>query len=97
MRTPEAKKRLSRLHSKSRTATQHVKRMEKRLESAIQHRGVVVDDALHQDLCSTMAENSVQMRKHCPPGSFLRVLLGTTGEGKQIKECQVHEVGTFYD
>ena len=47
MRTPETRERLSRFHAKVRVSEQLVKRIEKRLELAIERRGVQVDDALH--------------------------------------------------
>ncbi len=48
MRTPEAKGRLSRLHSKRRVTVQQLKRVEKQLELVIERRGIEVDKALHQ-------------------------------------------------
>ena len=44
--------------------------MERRLEKAIEHRGIEVDDALHQDLSAVIVENSSQVMEQHPPGSF---------------------------
>ncbi len=73
MRTPEAKERLSRIHSQAKVHAQHIRRVERRLEMAIQSRGVEVDDSLHQDLSNTVTEHSSSVKEHFPPGSFSRI------------------------
>lgn len=73
MRTPEAKERLSRIHSQAKVNAQHLRRVERRLEMAIQSRGVEVDDSLHRDLSNTITENSSSVKEHFPPGSFSRI------------------------
>ena len=81
MRTPEAKERLSRFHSKTRVASQHLKRVEKRLELAIERHGVEADDALHQ-VCSTIVDSSMWIKEQHPPGSFPRIFWEQQKAGK---------------
>ncbi len=88
MRTPEAKERLSRLHSKTRVTVQQLKRVEKRLELVIERRGIEVDDALHQDLCSTMAESSTHVKEQLPPGSFGRIFWDQQEKNGKLKNAK---------
>ncbi len=44
-----------------------------RLEEAIQRRGIQVDDALHRDLSTTMAEKTLEIKEKYSPGSFLNI------------------------
>ena len=88
MRTPEAKERLSRLHSKTRVTVQQLKRLEKRLDLVIERRGIEVDDALHQDLCSTMVESSTQVKEQLPPGSFGRIFWDQQEKNGKLKNAK---------
>ena len=88
MRTPEAKERLSRFHSKARVTLQHLKRVEKRLELAIERRGVEVDEALHQGLCSTIADSSTWVKEQHPPGSFPRIFWEQQEKAGKLKNAK---------
>ncbi len=85
MRTPEAKERLSCLHSNRKVTVQQLKRVEKRLELVIEHRGIEVDKAFHQDLCSTMAESSTQVKEKLSPGSFGRIFWNQQEKDGKLK------------
>ncbi len=88
MRTPETRKRLSLFHSKTRVSAQRIKRIERRLEVAIEHRGVQVDDALHRDMCSIMAESSPGVKEQHPPGSFPRIFWEQQEKAGQLNNAK---------
>lgn len=62
--------------------------MEKRLEEAIERRGVEVDDALHQDLSVTMAESSAEVLRNHPPGSFPRIFWEQQERASKLKNAK---------
>ena len=73
LNSTEKSARLHQLHSKARLSSQQVKRLATRLEEAIERRGIQVDDALHRDLSTTMAEKTLEIKEKYPPGSFLNI------------------------
>lgn len=88
MNTPKKEERLRQLHSKVRVSNQHIRRMERRLKEAIEHRGIEVDDALHQDLCATMAESSSGVKEQYPSGSFAQIFWEQQEQGSRLKNAK---------
>ena len=88
MSTPQKHERLRRFHSKVRLTSQSIRRIEKRLEEAIERRGVEIDDALHQDLSTIMAENSLGVKEQHPPGSFARIFWEQQEQASQLKNAK---------
>ena len=64
---------------------QHV-RLREELELAIQCRGVQVDNGLHQNMCTIMAETC-----------HLTLSLASFGASKSVDECKVNAVGDSND
>ena len=62
--------------------------MERRLEKAIEHRGIEVDDALHQDLSAVIVENSSQVMEQHAPGSFSRIFWQQQERGSRLKNAK---------
>ncbi len=86
--TPQKHERLRQFHSKARLTSQSIRRMEKRLKEAIQHQGIEVDDALHQDLSTIMAENSSGVKEQHPPGSFARIFWEQQEQASRLKNAK---------
>ena len=88
MSTPEKTQRLSNLHLKSRSNAKAVKRLEKKLDEAIERKGIEVDDALHQDLQATISAYSVQVKDQYPPGSFQRIFWEQQEKASKLRSAK---------
>lgn len=88
LNTPQRNERLRQLHSKARLTNQHIRRMERRLQEAIERRGIETDDILHQDLTTIMAENSSGVKEQHPPGSFPRIFWEQQERASKLKNAK---------
>jgi hypothetical protein len=73
------------LHAKTRAKDQSIKRLEKRLEEAIERRGLEVDESLHKDLCATISHASSEVKEKYPPGSFQRIFWEQQERASRLK------------
>ena len=88
MNSPEKKARMHQLHLKVRASSQQIKRIKKHLDKAIERRGVQVDDALHQDLSTTLADSSSDILSQHPPGSFARIFWEQQEQASKLKNAK---------
>ena len=58
------------------------------MEKAIEHRGVEVDCALHQDLAVTLEENKATIADKYPPGSFPRIFYEQQHKASKLKDAR---------
>ena len=82
--TPEKNKRLQHLHSLHRIDQQKITRLQAALNLAIESRGVVVDEDLHQDLMGIVQENEKCVSEMYPPDSFPQLFWEN-----QMRACSV--------
>ena len=71
--TPKKEGRLQRLHQLRRFDQHKISRLRAALDHAIEKRGVVVDEDLHQDQKQIIQEKEENILEMYPPGSFGRV------------------------
>lgn len=86
--TPEKAERLHQLQRKTKVCKQKIQRMEVRLEKALERRGIQVDSAFHDDLCSTMEEKNVYVLDKYPPNSFPRIFWEQQHRASQLKDSR---------
>ena len=79
---------MNQLHSKVRSSSQQIRRMRLRLDKAIEHRGVQVDESLHQDLSSIVADNSSNILDKYPAGSFARIFWQQQEQASRLKNAK---------
>ena len=73
MNTPEKKKKISNLKKRVQSAEKELSKLQAKVKQLTQKQGESVSDALHDDLRSIMEENSDQIAKAYPEGSFRRL------------------------
>ena len=75
MSSPEKSKRMERLQKSVRVSQQQVARIKATLSVMAETRGTVVDQDLHEDLCTTMDQNTQDVIRLYPEGSFQRFVI----------------------
>ena len=86
--TPEKVDRLQRLHSAHRKTKLQLDRVKAKLAQAIEEKGVVTDDATHEDLHTIMKENTVDVTKSFPENSFERLFWEQQQKALQLKNAK---------
>jgi len=86
--TPEKKGRLQRLHQLHRFDQQKISRLRAALDLAVEQRGVVVDEDLHQDLRQIVQEKEKYVSETYPLGSFARVFWENQMRASSLNNAQ---------
>lgn len=88
LRTPQKEARLKRRSSQAKMHQLHIKRLKDRLKSAIEQRGIEVDDSLHEDLRMTMEESSSDVASKYPPDSFQHIFWKQQQQSAAVKNSK---------
>lgn len=93
LRTPQKEACLKQRCTQAKIHQLHIKRRKDLLESAIEQRGIEVDDSLHDDLHITMEESSSDVAS----GFFPTHLLEAAAASSSSEKLKVYEVGACND
>lgn len=90
LNTPEKNDRMRYLRSRARVSLQQTRRITKCLQERIEHTGIQVDDALHDDLSTTMhmEETTSEIQEQYPPGSFPQIFWDQQQQASRLKNAK---------
>ena len=73
LNTPQKQKKMKNLQARAYSAEQEVKKLREYIKSSTEKNGVLVDENLHSDLQAVMKDQSKEISKLFPEGSFRRL------------------------
>ena len=73
MKTPEKKAKLDKMKARTHAAEQEIRKLQQKIEQLTEKQGESVNIGLHADLLSIMHENTDEIKKAYPKGSFSRL------------------------
>jgi len=88
LNTPEKARRYQREHSLRRSCQQQIACLSEQLSTAAQERGFAEDQALHDDLCQIMTQNTQSVSDTLPSGSFARNFWDNQKQAASLKDAR---------
>lgn len=73
MNTPQKQRKMKNLQARAYSAEQEVKKLQEYIKSSTEKNGVLVDENLHNDLQAVMTDQSEEINRLFPEGSFRRL------------------------
>lgn len=73
LNTPQKQRKMKNLQARAYSAEQEVKKLQEYIKSSTEKNGVLVDESLHNDLQAVMKDQSKEISKLFPEGSFRRL------------------------
>ena len=73
LKTPPKQRKMKNLQARAYSAEQEVKKLQEYVRSSTEKNGVLVDESLHNDLQAVMKDQSKEISKLFPEGSFRRL------------------------
>lgn len=88
MNTPEKKAKISKLKKRAQSAERELSKLQAVVKQLSEKQGECVDDVLHGDLVSIMKENSNEIAKTYPEGSFKRLFWEEQFRAANVKDSR---------